>query len=108
MEHLPNFYIEQPCKSYEECLFVRKNCKLPIILDECVTDKKAIIKAWQDGAADVIDIKISKFGGISKAKEAVELCITLGLPMTISDTWGSKNKLQLVFGDILSTFFAIR
>ena len=35
-------------------------------LDECVADLKTVVKAWQDQAADVIDIKISKFGGITK------------------------------------------
>ena len=35
-------------------------------IDECVADLKTVVKAWQDQAADVIDIKISKFGGITK------------------------------------------
>ena len=36
------------------------------LIDECVADLKTVVKAWQDQAADVIDIKISKFGGITK------------------------------------------
>ena len=35
-------------------------------IDECVADLKTVVKAWQDQAADVIDIKISKFGGLTK------------------------------------------
>ena len=34
--------------------------------DECVADLKTVVKAWQDQAADIIDIKISKFGGLTK------------------------------------------
>ena len=47
-------------------------------------------KAWQDHAADVVNIKISKFGGLTRAKEAVEFCTNVGLAMTIEDTWGGK------------------
>ena len=35
-------------------------------IDECVADLKTVVKAWHDQAADVIDIKVSKFGGITK------------------------------------------
>ena len=48
------------------------------------------IKAWQDHAADVVNIKISKFGGITRAKEAIEFCTNVGLAMTIEDTWGGE------------------
>lgn len=89
VEHLPRFYLEQPCQTYEECLVIRNHCSLPIILDECVADLKTVVKAWQDQAADVIDIKISKFGGLTKAKEAIEFCVSMGIAVTIVDTWGS-------------------
>ena len=44
----------------------------------------------KDGAADCINIKISKFGGLTKAKLAVDVCTQLGLAMTIEDTWGGE------------------
>ena len=47
-------------------------------------------RAWQDHCADVVNIKISKFGGITRAKEATELCSHLGIAMTIEDTWGGN------------------
>jgi L-alanine-DL-glutamate epimerase-like enolase superfamily enzyme len=34
-------YIEQPCRSYEHCLTVRRNTALPFILDENITDIEA-------------------------------------------------------------------
>ena len=37
----------------------------------------------KDCCADVVNIKISKFGGLTKAKQAIELCAELGLAMTI-------------------------
>ena len=89
-QDLDSFYMEQPCVSYEECLTVRKHTDLPFVMDENVNDLKSLVKAWQDHAADVVNIKISKFAGITKAKEAIEFCTTMGIAMTIEDTWGGK------------------
>jgi len=36
----------------------------------------------------VVNIKISKFGGITKAALARDLCVQLGIAMTIEDSWG--------------------
>lgn len=37
---------------------------------------------------DVVNIKISKFGGLTKARQARDLCVTLGIGMTLEDSWG--------------------
>ena len=37
---------------------------------------------------DVVNIKISKFGGLTKARQARDLCADLGIAMTIEDSWG--------------------
>ena len=37
---------------------------------------------------DVVNIKIGKFGGLSRARQARDLCLTLGIAMTLEDTWG--------------------
>ena len=82
-------YIEQPCATYDECLRVRSHTDLPFILDEVVCDVQTLLRVHQDQSADVVNLKISKFGGISKLKQARDLCVSLGLPMCIEDTWGS-------------------
>ena len=102
--HLPSFYMEQPCSTYDECLRVRNHTNLPFILDENVTDLQSLIRAWQDHCADVVNIKISKFGGITRAKEATELCSHLGIAMTIEDTWGGMNSVDVIFIQIFSFF----
>ena len=66
-------------KTYEECLTVRKHTNLPFVIDESVTDLQSLVKAWLDHTADVVNIKISKFGGITRAKEAVEFCTNVGM-----------------------------
>ena len=37
---------------------------------------------------DIINIKISKLGGITKSRLLRDLCVQLGIGMTIEDSWG--------------------
>lgn len=81
-------YIEQPCATYEECLSVRRLCNHPFVLDEVIDGVGPILRGHADRAMDVVNIKISKFGGLTRARQARDLCAALGLAMTIEDTWG--------------------
>jgi L-alanine-DL-glutamate epimerase-like enolase superfamily enzyme len=81
-------YIEQPCLSYEECLSVRRRCDHPFILDEVINDVGVLVRGHADLAMDVANLKISKFGGLTKTKLARDLCVELGIAMTLEDTWG--------------------
>jgi len=81
-------YIEQPCRTYEECLTVRRRTALPFILDENIDGIGILLRAIADGAMDVINLKISKVGGLTRAREMRDLCISAGVAMTIEDTWG--------------------
>ena len=90
-------YIEQPCVSYEECLGVRQRIDHPFVLDECIDSVATLVRAHADAAADVVNLKISKLGGLTRARQARDLCVSLGLGMTIEDTWG---------GDIVTSSIA--
>jgi len=81
-------YIEQPCNSYEECLSIRNHTNNPFILDEVIDGIDILFRAYGDSAMDIVNIKISKFGGLTKAKLARDLCVELGVSMTIEDSWG--------------------
>jgi L-alanine-DL-glutamate epimerase-like enolase superfamily enzyme len=81
-------YIEQPCLSYEECLVVRRHTNRPFVLDEVIDDVRMVVRGYNDQAMDVINLKISKVGGLTKARQIRDLCVALGLAMTIEDTWG--------------------
>lgn len=80
--------IEQPCPTYEECLTVRRHTDRPIILDEVMDGVPAVLRGSADHAMDAVNLKISKVGGLSKARLVRDLCVALGLPMIIEDTWG--------------------
>ncbi len=81
-------YIEQPCLDYAECQAVRSRCPHPFILDECIDGIGMLTRAVQERAMDVVNIKISKFGGLTRARQARDLCVALGIAMTIEDSWG--------------------
>ena len=81
-------YIEQPCMSYEECLAVRRHTNLPFIIDEVVDGLDMVILGIKDQAMDVINLKISKVGGLTRARQIRDLCVSMGIAMTIEDTWG--------------------
>jgi len=81
-------YIEQPCRTYEECLAVRRRTARPFILDEIIDDVPVLIRGINDQAMDVINLKISKVGGLTRARAMRDLCVSLGIAMTIEDTWG--------------------
>jgi L-alanine-DL-glutamate epimerase-like enolase superfamily enzyme len=81
-------YIEQPCASYEQCLAIRRRTPLPFVLDEVIDSLDTVLRAAADGAMDVVNLKISKLGGLTKARQVRDLCAALGVAMTIEDTWG--------------------
>jgi L-alanine-DL-glutamate epimerase-like enolase superfamily enzyme len=81
-------YIEQPCPSYAECLSIRRRTARPFILDETIDDVGTLVRGLADDAMDVINLKISKVGGLTKAKLIRDLCVASGIAMTIEDTWG--------------------
>lgn len=81
-------YIEQPCRTYAECLRVRRAIALPFVLDENIDGLDTLMRGFGEGAMDVVNIKISKFGGLTAARLARDVCVSLGIAMTIEDSWG--------------------
>jgi L-alanine-DL-glutamate epimerase-like enolase superfamily enzyme len=90
-------YLEQPCPRYEECLAVRRHTNRPFILDEVIDDVSMVLRGAADQAMDIINLKISKVGGLTKARQIRDLCVSLGIALTIEDTWG---------GDIITAAIA--
>ena len=90
-------YIEQPCPTYEQCLAVRRHTSRPFVLDEVIDGIDMVVRGVHDQAMDVINLKMSKVGGLTKARQIRDLCVSLGIAMTIEDTWG---------GDIITAAIA--
>jgi len=76
---------------------VRRHTDRPFVLDEVIDDLAMVLRGVSDQAMDVINLKISKVGGLTKARQIRDLCVSLGIAMTIEDTWG---------GDIITSAIA--
>jgi L-alanine-DL-glutamate epimerase-like enolase superfamily enzyme len=81
-------YIEQPCLGYQECLSIRRRTDHPFVLDESVDGLDMLLRGHADGAMDVVNLKLSKLGGLTKTCQVRDLCVTMGVAMTLEDSWG--------------------
>jgi len=89
VRHL-DIMIEQPCPTYEECLHVRARCGLPMKLDECVTGLAVAERIVNDRSAEVVCLKISNLGGLTKARRVRDYLVEHGLDVVCEDTWGGE------------------
>lgn len=85
-----DYVMEQPCKTYEECQQVRRAIDLPLELDECVTDMNMARRIVNDHGADIVCLKISNVGGLSKARRIRDFLVDHRFPVVCEDTWGGE------------------
>jgi L-alanine-DL-glutamate epimerase-like enolase superfamily enzyme len=88
LDRFERVFLEQPCPTLAECLAVRRRTTLPMILDEVVFDVDSLLAAQRGGGMEAINLKLAKFGGLTKGKLIRDLAEALGLRLTIEDTWG--------------------
>ncbi len=85
-------YIEQPCLTYEECLAVRRNTSHPFCSTRTSTTLDMLLRGKSDLAMDVVNLKISKLGGLTKTKQARDLCVSMGIAMTLETAGGATSR----------------
>ncbi|MEM1298157.1 MAG: mandelate racemase/muconate lactonizing enzyme family protein [Pseudomonadota bacterium] len=85
-----DFFMEQPCRTYEECQQVRARTDIPMKLDECVTGIHAAQRIVADRGAEVCCLKISNLGGLTKARRVRDYLIDNGIAVVSEDTWGGQ------------------
>ncbi len=84
------YILEEPCDRYEDNLAVRRRAPQPFKLDESLQGTDDLMRALGDDAMDVACVKITKFGGLTKARLARDVCAAAGIPMTVEDVWGCE------------------
>jgi L-alanine-DL-glutamate epimerase-like enolase superfamily enzyme len=97
MADLPRYRLEQPCPTLDECLAVRHVTRLPMVLDEVITDLSVFTRAVALEAMDHINLKVGRVGGLTPARLIRDAAVALGIRLTIEDSWG---------GDIVSAAVA--
>jgi L-alanine-DL-glutamate epimerase-like enolase superfamily enzyme len=73
------FLFEQPCATLAECARVRARLRSPFILDESAVDADDLMQIVMTGAADAIHFKISRVGGLTRARMFRDFCAVAGL-----------------------------
>lgn len=81
-------FVEQPCRSLEDCASLRDRAPYPLIVDEPVTDPAALVRAKQLAGAAAVNVKIGRLGGLTAASRLRDLAQSLAMKVTIEDTWG--------------------
>jgi L-alanine-DL-glutamate epimerase-like enolase superfamily enzyme len=78
-------FIEQPIdKLYLGAMArVRKHVNIPIMADEALTDYKSLEKIIKKGAADMINIKLMKVGGIREGMRIAHRALEAGLGVQV-------------------------
>jgi L-alanine-DL-glutamate epimerase-like enolase superfamily enzyme len=87
LDGLP-IHLEQPCRTFADCLHVRRATTLPMVYDESVTDADSLVAAVREGGGGAVNLKVGKVGGLTRARLLRDLALSLGAAVTIEDTWG--------------------
>ena len=82
-------WFAKSCATYDQCLAIRRRTDHPFVLDESIDGMDILLRASADHAMDVANLKIGKFGGLTKMRQARDLCVSRGIAVTIEDAWGS-------------------
>jgi len=98
-------FVEQPCRSLEDLREVRGRVSTPIAADESVGSARAVRRAVELEACDVVNVKLAGAGGFKAAREALRLARSRGLGAFLSSTldgpWGIAAALQLAASEDL-------
>jgi O-succinylbenzoate synthase len=83
LDRLGLLMIEQPFASEELLLHaaLQKRLETPICLDESITSIGALRTALTLQAARIINIKVSRLGGVGPARDVHDACVEAGVPV---------------------------
>jgi o-succinylbenzoate synthase len=99
-------FVEQPCRTLEELRQVRGRVSTPIAADESAGSARAIRRAIEVEACDVVNVKLAGAGGFGPAREMLRLARSNGLGAFLSSTldgpWGIAAALQLAASEGLT------
>ena len=82
-------WFEQPCETLDEIAQVRRHTNFPIGVDEGLHGFDDLLRIQREGIAEVVNIKINRVGGLTKARRMRDFCLATGITMLIMDTGGT-------------------
>ncbi len=93
-------WFEQPCETLDEIAQVRRQTRYPICVDEGLHTIEDLIRIQRDGIAELVNIKVNRVGGLTKARRLRDFCLATGITMLVMDTGGT------VLSDTVVSHFA--
>ena len=81
-------FFEQPCPTIQEMADIRARSRLPILACEVVTSLGALVEIIDARAADAINLKPTRVGGITKAAQIRDLAQAMGIQMLVDEPGG--------------------
>lgn len=91
-----DFVLESPCATWRERMGLRERTDVPVIFDELATSEAGLIHMIADDAVEGIGLKISKAGGLTRARRQRDMCIAAGYTVSVQDTTGSDISFAAI------------
>lgn len=85
-----DYVFEQPSRTLEDNMSVRRACDKPMVLDESVQSLDDLLAIHRLGVADGLTLKISRIGGVSKTRLLRDVAADMGFMITVEDTGGAE------------------
>lgn len=71
--------VEQPVEGLRAMAEVARNVEVPLMADEGVWSSQDVLRIYETGAAEILNVYITKPGGLFKAKKLVNIASSFGL-----------------------------
>lgn len=81
--------VEQPGETLDDIAAIRARTRLPISVDERLETLQDMARIARDGLAEVVNIKLGRVGGPSKARRIRDLALAHGIQCYVMATGGS-------------------
>ncbi|MEM0990787.1 MAG: mandelate racemase/muconate lactonizing enzyme family protein [Pseudomonadota bacterium] len=80
---------EQPCESLDDIAAIRPLTRAPISVDESLVNLQDAARIARDGLAEVVNIKLNRVGGLTRARRIRDLMLAHGIQIYVMATGGS-------------------
>jgi L-alanine-DL-glutamate epimerase-like enolase superfamily enzyme len=75
------YWIEQPCVTYDQCKAVKRSTRQAMSLDECIFEMRDLLRAINDETISVLNIKVARLGGLTRARWIRDVCMSFDIPI---------------------------
>lgn len=84
-----DFILESPCATNRETESLRRRTNVAILCDELLSDERSAIEIVANDAAEAFNLKISKVGGLTRARRIRDIAVAVGYSIVTQDCCGS-------------------